>query len=220
MTAPLPTSSDQPASVTALEPSARYAKRVVIKVNGRPVATLSIKLAEQLQLQVGLNWSDELAQRVSAAVAFDQALTKASKWINRRPLSKSRLIERMHQHAWPTTLIDQVVTRLEQLGLIDDAALGRQLLDEWARQRPAGSALLQQKLLAQGLPESLVDELLAEQTSQTDPLTLATQLAEKKMRTLQRLTPIQQKRRLYGLLARRGFDESVIMQVIEKQFGS
>ncbi len=188
----------------------------MVKVNDRSVATLSIKLAEQLQLNVGMNWSAELAEQVKAAAAFDKALTTASRWVNRRPLSKSRIIERMQKQNWSTQLREQVVTRLEQLGLIDDAALGRQWLDQWTRKQPAGSALWRQKLLTQGLPESLIDELLAEQTSQTDPLTLALSLAEKKTRTWRGLSAIQQKRRLYGLLARRGFDESIIMQVIDK----
>jgi regulatory protein len=113
-------------------------------------------------------------------------------------------------------VIDQVIERLSELDLLDDRAFGRALIRELTRAKPAGPNLLKQKLYAKGLDRQLIDELVADATADLDEQADgATAFARKKARSMQHLDPDQQKRRLYGQLARRGFTPDAIRTAMD-----
>jgi regulatory protein len=116
----------------------------------------------------------------------------------------------------PPAVIDQVVQRLTELELLDDRAYGQMLIRDLTRGKPAGPALLKQKLYAKGLDRKLIDELVAEATDDPDQQAEdATDFARKKARSMRHLEPEKQKRRLYGQLARRGFAPDAIRTAMD-----
>jgi len=203
--------------ITAIEPAARNPKRANIRVGNRVAACLSVKLVTQLGLGVGQVWNEPLAARVREATAYDKALSQAVKMVSRRPLSRAHLQVKLQAQGWEPALTQRVLQRLEELGLSDDEALARQWVAQLTATKPAGPALLQAKLRQRGFAEALIDRLLREQAvvgpSARDE---ALRLAERKRAALARLDPATQRRRLYGLLARRGFADDLIQEVLDQ----
>jgi regulatory protein len=74
--------------------------------------------------------------------------------------------------------------------------------------------LLRQKLYQKGIGRSLIEKLVGEATDAQDLAPGAVELARKKLRSMQRLDIDTRKRRLYGLLARRGFNPDTISSVM------
>lgn len=206
-----------PPRITALSPTKRDPSRLSIRVGRKHVAALSQKLADELGLAVGQPWDDAMAQRVEAAAVFDRAMRKALNRLNRRAMSRGQLDRKLRELEFDEPTRTAVLDRLTELRLLDDEAFGQALIRETLAQKPAGPRLLQTKLYQKGLPRELIDRLVADATADSDDQRRqAMSFAESKLRSMQRLDAATRRRRLYGQLARRGFDPEVVRDVMER----
>ncbi len=205
--------------ITAIEPQPRNEKLAAIKVEGKRVAVLSLAAIARLGLQVGSAWDAQLAQRIADEQAYEAVLHQATRWLDRKMLSVTEVRSKLAARNVPAEVCDHVIQRLEQLGLLDEAALGRLVIDQVRARGAAGPVLLRDRLLKRGLNETLADELLAQQKDQNDPTDTSFQealtLAQKKQRSMAGLDTPTQRRRLAGVLARRGYDEETVLSVLE-----
>ena len=118
----------------------------------------------------------------------DAHLEAALKWLDRAPLSRRRLIDKMTRAGWDEAESHRVADRLAAMGAIDDEAMGRALIEEIQSRKPAGPALLRARLLQRGLDDDLIDRLIQETTehSDADLVADAAALARKRLRSLER----------------------------------
>lgn len=202
--------------ITALRPTQRDPNRSTVKVDGKAVGTLSNKLIEELGLTVTTAWTDTLAQQLAEALLYDKAFRAATRRLARRAMSRGMIRRKLRELDHPPDVIEKVLDRLDELGLIDDRAFGEALIREQTRGKPAGPMLLKQKLFAKGLDAKLIDELVRDATDDPDQQRdVATDFARKKLRSMQHLPADAQKRRLYGQLARRGFTPDAIRDAMD-----
>jgi regulatory protein len=199
--------------ITAIAASPRHPQRASIKVDGKWVATLTHALIDELNLTVGQAWDDRLEQRVAEAAAYDKALRGAMRRLDRRAMSTRQLADKLKTLGYSQPVIDRVIGRITELGVLDDEAYGQALIREVQRGKPAGPRLLRVKLVQKGLDRRLIDELVASATDD-DGVSKARQFAQTKLGTLMRYDVATRKRRLWGLLARRGFEREVIDDVL------
>lgn len=202
--------------ITAIAPTKRDPQRGMLKVDGKVVATLSYKLIADMGLGVDDLWTDELARRVERAAAFDKALKAAMNRINRRAMSSGQLGMKLKEKEHGEEAIADVVEYLTELGVLDDRAYGEALMRELVGRKPAGPSLLRQKMYQKGLRRELIDELVREYVENNDQGELALKFALVKIRSMKRLDVATKKRRLWGALARRGFDSSAIGWAFEE----
>jgi len=182
---------------------------------GKVVATLTVRLISDLGLHVGQAWSDRLAEQVEQATGIDKAMRAAMNRLARRAMSGWMLRDKLRTLGHEADVIDGVLERLAELELLDDERFGRALIREVMGRKPAGPALLKQKLYQKGIRGALADRLVAEATaddqSQRDA---AIAFARKRAASMARLDAQARQRRLYGQLARRGFDPDTIHAAI------
>lgn len=201
--------------ITALTPTKRDPSRITVKVDGRAVGTIARARIEELGLRVAMTWDAALAQRVEQAVAVDKAMRDALTRLSRRMLSSGDLRRKLRQRDHDAGVIDETIERLTALELLDDDAFGRALIRETLQRKPAGPKLLRSKLMQKGLQRDLIDRLLSELApTGEDAVAGAVELIEKKLRTMANLDDQTRKRRLWGMLARRGFEPDVITQAM------
>jgi regulatory protein len=111
-----------------------------------------------------------------------------------------------------------VVTRLVELGYLDDDAFARTWVESRDRARPRGESALRRELAQKGVSREVVDEVLVERhdaAGESEPdRDAATALLERKRAALTR-EPDERKRRqkAYALLARNGFDPETCRDV-------
>lgn len=202
-------------SVTALSPTKRDPSRISIKVDGKYVGTVPDDQLKTLGITIGTEWHDDLASHVVGAVAFGKALNSAMSGIARRMMSNTQLRRKLRDKGHEDPVIDRVLERLNNVGLMDDEAFGRALISDQMKRKPAGPALLRSKLYEKGVDRSLIEKLVDEACEQTDLVADAIRLAESKVRTMRRLDDATRRRRLYGALARRGFKSDTIRTAME-----
>ena len=145
---------------------------------------------------------------MSQKSTYDRALTL----LEFRPRSAAELRRKLLQKGEPAEAIDEVIARLIEQKILDDADFARQ----FARAKVVGAGAsrfrivqeLGRKGVARALAERAVDELPEEEG--IDPSEAIHRVAEKKLRSLAKLDAQTRKRRLYAFLARRGFSPDEI----------
>ncbi|MEM9020396.1 MAG: regulatory protein RecX [Planctomycetota bacterium] len=206
----------EPLRVVSLTPTQRDPNRAMVRVGtgsgrGKVVATLSTRLLHDLGVHVDQPWTKALEDQIADAVLYDKAFRAATKRLSRRAMSRKMVAEKLRELGHATELRDRVLDRLEELALIDDQAFGRALLRDLLNRKPAGPQLLKQKLYQKGITGALADELIREATADDEAQRQsAIEFATKRAASLARFDAPTRKRRLYGQLARRGFDPDTI----------
>ena len=111
--------------------------------------------------------------------------------------------------------IKLVLDRLTDVGLIDDR--GFALAWSQSRQRAKGLSrrVLSQELTAKGIDRATADEVL-DGISPDDEYEAALAIAKKKARSVTNLPRDVQVRRIFDLLARKGFSSSISAQIIKE----
>ena len=204
-------------TITAIKPTLRDPTRWSIKVGRKFVGALPQAEIEELGLKVDTPWTAELMQRVDRAAQYDKIYRSAIFRIGRRMYSTADLAKKLKMSKYQPTpeIVAQVIEKCQSLGLLDDQAYGRALIHDIQLSRPAGPRLLQTKLMQKGLDRSLIEQLIRETEGDRDDFEAAMGMAQKKWQSLARLPMQKARQRLYGQLARRGFEMSTISRVME-----
>jgi len=107
----------------------------------------------------------------------------------------------------------EVLDRFVEIDIVNDAAFAELLVRSRCNTKKVSRSVMRQQLRQKGIDPEIIDEALLVVTDD-DELRMATELVEKKARAMTRLDPQVRKRRLFGLLARKGYGTAIALQVI------
>lgn len=133
--------------------------------------------------------------------------------LTKGPRSAAQLERLLVKHDCPTDLIEELIERYKDVGLVDDVAYAKALVNTRRNLKKLAKPMIKRELLEAGIAEEDFTEVL-EGISRESELELATELALKKLRTCQNLEYEAQVRRTSGYLARRGFSSGLISEAI------
>jgi regulatory protein len=167
-------------------------------------------------LCVGQVLDSRLALATLEQDQFQVSLDRALTFLGHRPRSEREIRDRLVRHETPPTILEQVIVRLREYGLVNDAAFARYWVEQRQTFRPRGPRLLRAELRQRGVQSDLAGEVAEETEEQTGDA--AYRAAEKKARQLaaQRLDQRTYITRLGQFLARRGFDWDTIKPTAER----
>jgi regulatory protein len=116
----------------------------------------------------------------------------------------------------PPEEVDAAIERLRVAGVLDDANFARQLTRSKALGGGHSRRRIQQELAKRGVARDVSDEAIEEvfEEEGIDETAAIERVARKKLRLLGGLDLATQKRRLFGFLARRGYDSDAIARVL------
>ena len=142
-------------------------------------------------------------------------LEAAARFLEARSRSVAEVRRRLGRAGYRAELIEGAVTRLTELGILDDEAFGRAWVESRDRARPRGEIALRRELALKGVDRGIVDVLLEERRTPGEVASEgsgvdregARRLLARHERSLARVAdPRQRRQRAYALLARNGFD--------------
>ena len=154
-------------------------------------------------------------------------LDAAARFLEVRPRSVDEVRRHLGTAGYRVELVESAISRLLELGMLDDRAFGQTWVESRDRARPRGESAIRQELARKGLDRELIGEVLAarrgagdvedgagrEGSASPDELA-AERLLRKRASTLARISdPRQRRNRAYSLLARNGFDPDVCRKV-------
>jgi len=133
--------------------------------------------------------------------------------LNFMPRSRRELeITLAKRHIEPD-VAKSVLDRFEEIGTVDDIAFAELLIRSRCNTKRVSRSVLRQQLRQKGVDQEIIIDALMVITDD-DELRMATELVERKARAMSRLEPEVRKRRLFGLLARKGYNTSIALRVI------
>lgn len=113
-------------------------------------------------------------------------------------------------------LIDKVIDRLKQKGLIDDEEFAKAWVDARRRSRKKGKFALKQELFQKGIAKEIIEEAISDQSSDVREEQVAEAAINKKLKSWTLLPYLGKKKKAYDFLMRRGFEYKVVKVVVEK----
>jgi len=131
-----------------------------------------------------------------------------------RPRSRRELERRLLGARFEPDEVEDVLVRLERVGLVDDEAFARQFAEHRFGSRKEGSRAVAQGLRAAGIESSLV-EAVSHQTTEDDE-ERAAELARSRVSRLSGVTPEKAFARLSSLLMRRGYGPQIARSAARK----
>ncbi len=145
----------------------------------------------------------------------------ALKMLERRALSRAELRQKLIGKGHDVDVVDGVVAALAGERHVDDRALAESVVRLELRRMPAGTRLLEAKLARRGIGEALAREVVAEAVRAREGDADAEVVARRKLRGLPSGLAVEVKRRrLLGVLSRRGFTGEEARGAVERVLGA
>jgi regulatory protein len=196
--------------ITALEVQKRKKKRVNVYLDEEFVFSLS--LDEAARLHKGQVLSEAEVEKLRDQDEVSRAFDAAARFLSYRPRSRHEVRQNLLQKSFPPAAIDAALERLSALGYLDDRAFA----EFWVRERyafkPLSPKALRFELRKKGVPDSVLDEVLAD----VDADDTAYRAALSQSRRLRGSDQRTFREKMYAFLQRRGFSYGIARSTIRR----
>ena len=199
--------------ITKIEPCGGKSTFFKLYADGEYQISLPTEIIKRFKLKEGVEIDTNELSELSSAALVRRARERLLYSLDRRLHSEKELRQKLRQD-YPPHIIDLAIDELAGLGLVDDRAFAKAFAEQRLRVNKKGPYAILQELYQKGVDhqtaKEVIDELFAEGDGQ---LEAARAVSGKYLKNID--TP-QGKQRLYAALARRGFNYSIIKQVMRE----
>ncbi|WP_327370217.1 recombination regulator RecX [Streptomyces sp. NBC_01217] len=159
--------------------------------------------------------SSSRAEKGEPRDPVEQARNICLRLLTGTPRTRKQLADALRKREIPDEVAEEVLSRFEDVGLIDDAAFA----DAWVESRHHGRGLarraLVRELRTKGVDSAVIDEAVGQLDSEQEEAT-ARELVARKLRSTRGLDRDKRLRRLAGMLARKGYGEGMALRVVRQ----
>ncbi|MDX2932620.1 recombination regulator RecX [Streptomyces ipomoeae] len=163
----------------------------------------------------GSSFSSRAEKGESSGDPAERARAICLRLLTGTPRTRKQLADALRKREIPDDVADEVLSRFEEVGLINDSAFA----DAWVESRHHGRGLarraLARELRTKGVDSALIDEAVAQLDSEQEEAT-ARELVARKLRSTRGLDRDKRLRRLAGMLARKGYPEGMALRVVRQ----
>lgn len=205
--------------ITKIHTPARSPKRRAIHVDGKWALNCPAGVVEKLGLVVGRELPPVEVEKIRAMEERQKVMDKALTILSRRMHSRSELTAKLVRAEYTPVEVEATIAELERLGYVDDAKFARAKASSSARNRHHGRRRAFVELIRAGVEKETARRASEEVFEAHDSMKVARDLAARKAPSLQRLDAVTARRRLTGMLLRRGFDFDEIGPVLREVLG-
>ena len=131
------------------------------------------------------------------------------------PRSRAQLERKLAQRGCDPGVAGQVLDRMAEVGLVDDAAFAALLVQSRQRTKGVSGIALRAELREKGIADEIAEEAIGGLDEETERAR-AEELVDKRIRTMGGLAPDVQARRLAGMLARKGYSSGTVYAVVRE----
>ncbi|MFF4500451.1 recombination regulator RecX [Streptomyces sp. NPDC001401] len=163
----------------------------------------------------GSSSSSRAEQEESSGDPVERARAICLRLLTGTPRTRKQLADALRKREIPDDAAEEVLSRFEEVGLINDSAFA----DAWVESRHHGRGLarraLAQELRTKGVDSTLIDAAVSQLDSEQEEET-ARELVARKLRSTRGLDRDKRLRRLAGMLARKGYSEGMALRVVRQ----
>jgi len=205
--------------ITKISEQKRRENRRNVYLDGAFAFGCNLNVVAKFRLREGLNVTAEKVAEILAGEVRQEAFDYAMKSLERRLHSKAELSKKLAKREYDAKTIELVLADLERMGYVDDARFARTKATAAAKYKHHGHRRARLELMKAGVDDATARKAIETVYDPHDSLAVARALAQKQAPRLRKLDPIVARRRLVGMLGRRGFDYETIRPVIDEVLG-
>lgn len=202
--------------ITKIERQKKNKSRWSIFLDGEFVFGVS----EDTIIKFGLRTNDELNDEEEKEIRDYDEFTYGKKaaldFLSYRQRSVKEIKDKLKKKLLSSSSVEKVITHLEKVGLIDDLAFAVEFVNAKLRMKPKGKRVLDQKLMEKGISKEVREKVLTDTFEHIDENELALQNFNKYFPRVKNKERMEQKKKIFEHLVRKGFDFDTVNQVIRE----
>jgi len=146
--------------------------------------------------------------------SFQEALKSGLSYLRARPRSVNEVVEKLRKKQVVDDVIEKVILELEKCGYLNDEDFSRRWV-EGHLHRSGGPQKFAHDLRKKGIAQDIIDAILTEYAPQLSSRDRAVELLRKQLWRYKFLDSRKARSRMYGFLARRGYDAYAISDIVD-----
>ncbi len=167
-------------------------------------------------LVTGMDVTSEFMENILKAEETAKTFNAAVSLLSFKSRTRGELVSRLKDKGFDDSSIEIAVAKLKEYEYIDDYSYGKAFIKDKQKSSSMGKGLLKQKLLQKKLEPELISQLLDEGVTDEEEYNRALLLTQKKMKSFcSKDDATSKKRKIIGLLQRKGFSFEIINRVIK-----
>lgn len=177
--------------------------------DGSDPRVTSAAALKSVEVSVGLEIEPATLDRALAEIEPALAKESAFRLLGYRDRSRTELARKLRDRGYPAAVANEIVTRLEEIGIIDD----QRFAASWVRSRAAqgmGARRIARELGQKGVAAETIEEALAPEASEEVQLQAAVHALRGKT-----VTDPKQRDRLVRRLVTKGFDLRTAIRAVD-----
>lgn len=198
--------------ISAIRSGKSQGKRAKVYLDGKFAFSLENEVVIKEGLQVGQELSDDQSEALANSDRFHRGLNAAVHYLSYRPRSESEVRDRLKRRGFDSDIIETVIAKLKEQGLVDDLAFAQFWKDNRDSFNPRSQWLIKFELKQKGIAREIIDQVI----DTVDDNDSAYRAARDKARRLSRSDYQSFRRRLGEYLKRRGFSYGTINHIVEQ----
>jgi len=201
--------------VTRIQTQRKSPKRKSIYLDGKFAFGLDEETLFKHGLRVGDRLTDERIESILQAEQKRKAKEIALNFLSYRSRSEKEISERLKKKGFNPGNIEEVISDLKRVNLLDDYEFACQWIKDRLKSRPRGLALIRQELIRKGIKKEIIEKALDESYPEEDEVKLASELIKKREKRYTGLDKKLARKRMSDFLLRRGFPYEVVKETLD-----
>lgn len=205
--------------VTRIVEQKKRANRRSVFLDGAFAFGVNLNVVAKFRLHAGQQLSAEDVERIQQGAVRQECFDHAMRFIEKRMHSRAELKTKLTRQEYGPAVVEGVLNQLAEMNYVNDARFAESRAESAAKYKHHGPNRARIELAKKGVERETARQAVEQVYEAHDSSATARDLAAKKMKSLARLEPHVARRRLTGMLLRRGFDFDTIKPVIEEVLG-
>jgi len=206
-------------TITKISESKRRPNRRSVYLDGGFAFAVNLNVVARFRLREGIVLSDAQIAEIEQGEVRQECFDRATQYLQSRLHSRAELSKKLMRREFVPTIISSVLDQLTELGYVNDERFAATKALYVSERKHHGRQRARIELLKSGIRGDVAERALNDVYNGADSASVALMLARKQAPRLQKLDPAIARRRLTGMLLRRGFDYETIKPVIERTLG-
>ena len=198
--------------ISAIEVQEKRQNRRSIFINGKFALGVDETVIADLGLHVGQYITEEELNKVVHKELVNKAKQRAYKLLEYRVRSKAEIARRLKTAGFEEDVIEETLTRLEELNFVDDAQFSQSWVNHRMTGKPMGKTRIKWELRQKGVPTDIAEEALSTIEPEAE-YESAMDAARRRWEKDKDPDEWAKRRRLASYLRRQGFGWEIISKV-------
>jgi regulatory protein len=205
--------------ITKISPQKRSENRRNIYLDGRFAFGCNVNVVAVFMLHEGMVVDDTKIREIELGDVKQECFDRAMKFLQSRLHSRVELRRKLARKEWGDEIIDAALADLARLGYLNDERFAKVKALSAVEHKQHGRRRAFVDLMKAGVKADVARKALDDVYTKSSSEDLAREVARKAAKKLQKLEPMVARRRLIGMLQRRGFDYDSIRPVLDEALG-